>query len=263
MTDTNSKGIAVITGASSGIGAAYADRLAARGHPLLLVARRADRLQNLATELTHRHSVKVETLTLDLINSDNLSVLENRLQTDNIEILVNNAGAGGLGPLAATNGDKMERLIKLNVVAVTRLSQAVLMGYRQRGKGTLINLGSIVAFLPSAAAAVYSGTKSYVLNLTRSIALEFEQTDIRVQVVMPGPVHTEFFSSQGMDDSVFPDEFYIDADELVDAALAGLDLGEIVTNPTMGNPEIWEAMENARSNYFKSVSSGKVASRYL
>jgi len=93
--------------------------------------------------------------------------------------------------------------------------------------------------------------------------MEFEATDIRVQVVMPGPVRTEFFASQGLSDSVFPDEYYITADQLVDAALAGLDEGEIVTNPTMGDPKIWEDMERARANYFASVSSGEVASRYL
>lgn len=263
MTNTNPKGTAVITGASSGIGATYADRLAARGHPLLIVARREDRLQSLAVELTERHGVKVEKLVLDLVKADDVSVLEKRLETDNIEILVNNAGAGGLGPISVSSGDKMEALIRLNIIAVTRFSQAVLTGFRRRGKGSLVNLGSIIAFWPSASAAVYSGTKSYVLNFTRSIAMEFEDSDIKVQVVMPGPVRTEFFSSQGMDDSVFPDAYYITADELVDAALAGLDSGEVITNPTMADPKIWENMEAARSKYFMSVSSGKVAPRYL
>ncbi|GHA20716.1 SDR family oxidoreductase [Arenicella chitinivorans] len=263
MRNSNKDGLAVVTGASSGIGAVYADRLAALGHPLLLIARRANRLEALAAQLQNQHNIDVETLALDLTSADDLRTLEERLESDNVEVLVNNAGGGGLGPLSSTNGDKMEALVRLNIVAATRLSQAALGGFRQRGKGTLINLGSIIAFWPSATAAVYSGTKNYILNFTRSVAMEFEDTDIRIQVVMPGPVRTEFFSSQGMSDSVFPDEYYITADQLVDAALAGLEQGEIVTNPTMEDPKIWEDMERARANYFASVSSGKVASRYL
>ncbi|RBP51082.1 SDR family NAD(P)-dependent oxidoreductase [Arenicella xantha] len=263
MTNSNQKGLAIITGASSGIGAIYADRLAAQGHPLLIVARRKDRLQQLATQLKKRYTVNVETLSLDLANPSDLLTLETKLKSDPVDILVNNAGSGGLGPLSSTTADKTEALVRLNIIAVTRLSQAALDGFRDRGKGTLINLGSIIAFWPSAAAAVYSGTKSYVVNFTRSIAMEFEGTDIRIQVVMPGPVRTEFFSSQGMSDSVFPDDYYITADELVDAALSGLEQGEIVTNPTMAEPKVWEDMENTRTTYFAAVSSGKVAPRYL
>ncbi len=263
MKNSNQKGLAVVTGASSGIGSVYADRLAAQGHPLLIIARRGERLEALAKRLKDQYAIDVETLTLDLSNGNDLLRLEERLRSDNVDVLVNNAGGGGLGLLSSTSVDKMEALIRLNIIAATRLSQAVLTGFRQRSRGTLINLGSIIAFWPSATAAVYSGTKTYILNFTRSIAMEFEGTNIRVQVVMPGPVRTEFFSSQGMSDSVFPDEYYISAAQLVDAAMIGLEQGEIVTNPTMGDPKVWENMERARANYFASVSSGEVAPRYL
>ncbi len=263
MLNSSQKGLAIITGASSGIGAVYADRLAALGHPLLIVARREDRLGALAAQLQEQYKITVKTMTLDLSRADDLLMLEEILEADNVDVLVNNAGGGGLGPLSSTNADEMEMLVRLNVVAPTRLSQAVLKGFRRRERGTLINLGSIIAFWPTATAAVYSGTKNYILNFTRSIAMEFEDSDIRVQVVMPGPVRTEFFSSQGLSDSVFPDEYYITADQLVDAALVGLEQGEIVSNPTMEDSKIWEDMERARTNYFASVSSGKVAPRYL
>ncbi len=262
MSTTRSARLAVVTGASSGIGRTYADRLAARGHPLLLVARRQERLDEAADALRTRHGVDVHTLVADLEQAADLAALEQRLASEPMAVLVNNAGAGGLGPTARISADAMERLIRLNIVALTRLSHAALTGFRSRGAGTLINIGSIMAFAPSKGGAVYSGSKAYVLNFTRSLQLEHAGSAIRIQVVLPGPIRTEFFSSQGLSDAIFPDSAYISADQLVDAALAGLDAGEAITSPTLGDTATWAAIEAAREAYLASTLSGRVASRY-
>lgn len=263
MEEREGAGVAVVTGASSGIGAAYADRLAARGHALLLVARRKDRLDAAAQQLSARHGVRVETLVADLERPDDLAVLEQRLAHAPVSVLINNAGAGGLGPTAKSSADAMERLIRLNIVALTRLSHAALTGFRARGAGTLVNLGSIIAMAPNPGGAVYSGTKAYVLNFTQSLQMEHKGTAIRIQVVMPGPIRTEFFTSQGLSDSIFPDKSFITSEQLVDAAIAGLDAGEIVTSPTLTNTETWSAIEAARRQYLAETTAGQVAARYL
>ena len=256
------KGWAVVTGASSGIGAVYAARLAARGHPLLLVARRPDRLASLQAELSRAYGVDVETLVADLERPSDLADVEARVAADDVALLVNNAGAGGLGKSAGMSADQLERIIKLNVTAVTRLSHAALTSFRQRDAGALVNIGSVVAHAPSAGGSVYSASKAYVLNFTRSLRMEYADTPIRIQLVMPGPIRTEFFSSQGLSDAVFPAEAYLTAEQLVDAALAGLDAGEEVTVPSLPDVQTWNALETARVAFMKAIMSGQVASRY-
>jgi short-subunit dehydrogenase len=262
MSSPSTRGLAVVTGASSGIGAVYAERLASRGHPLLLAARRIDRLEALAARLREAHGVAVETLAVDLEDAAQLASLEARLASEPVALLVNNAGAGGLGALAATTADQLERTIRLNITALTRLSHAALAGFRVRGSGTLVNIGSVMAHAPSPAGAVYSGSKAYVLNFTRSLQLEYAGTGIRVQLVMPGPIRTEFFTSQGMSDAVFPDSAFLTAEQLVDAALAGLDAGEDVTVPSVGDTQVWAALEAARQGFMAASISGAVADRY-
>lgn len=262
MSKTEAGGLTVVTGASSGIGAVYADRLAADGRRLLLVARRQERLEQLAADLSSRHGASVQILAADLEQPQHLAQLEARLEDEPIEMLVNNAGAGSLGPTAQSTADKQERLIRLNVVALTRLSVAALAGFRKRNAGVLVNIGSIIAHAPSAGAAAYSGSKAYVANFTCSLQLEYAGGGIRIQLVMPGPIRTEFFSSQGMSDSIFPETAFLTPEQLVDAALAGLTAGEAVTNPSMAQPETWDAMESARQQYLASTMSGQVAGRY-
>ncbi len=263
MSTPTPRSLAVVTGASSGIGKAYADRLAAQGHALLLVARRRDRLTEVATDLASRHGVPVDTLVADLEQPADLAVLEQRLSSEPVAVLVNNAGAGGLGPTSKSTADKMESLIRLNIVALTRLSHAALVGFRARGAGTLVNIGSIIAFAPSKGGAVYSGSKAYVLNFTRSLQLEYADSVLRIQVVMPGPIRTEFFSSQGLSDGIFPDQSFITAEQLVDAALAGLAAGELVTTPTLCDRSIWAGLEAERGRYMAQVMAGTVAPHYL
>jgi len=255
--------IAVVTGASSGIGATYADRLAAQGYDLLLVARRADRLKDLADRLTDQHRIKVETLVADLVKPGDCHTLEQRLEERPVAMLINNAGVGALGPTAGSTADDQERLIQLNVVALARLSLAALTGFRKTGSGTLVNISSVIALAPSPAVASYSGSKAFVLNFTRSLALEYQDSGIRVQAVMPGPIRTEFFAAQGMSDSIFPDHVYLTAGQLVDAALAGLTAGEVVTVPSLSSMATWDRLEQDRQQFLAEVMSGTVAERYL
>lgn len=260
--NTLPQGRAVVTGASSGIGAAYADRLAGRGHPLLLVARRGDRLEAAAAALRQAHGVDVQTLVADLEQATGVAAVEARLADPEVAILINNAGAGGLGPTAAVSADHIERTLKLNVLALARLSHAALATFRRRGDGLLVNIGSVMAFAPSAGGAAYSGSKAFVLNFTRSLQAEHAGGPVKVQLVMPGPIRTEFFSSQGMSDSVFPDAAYLTPGQLVDAALAGAEAGEAVTVPSLGDPAIWDRLESGRQAFMGAVTSGQVAARY-
>lgn len=256
------KSLSVVTGASSGIGACYADRLAARGSDLLLVARRQDHLEQIAEKIRKSHGVKVDFMTADLTDAKALKSLEVYLSEFPVTMLVNNAGAGGLGPTALRGVDAQEQLIALNVVSLVRLSLAALAAFQKRDVGTLVNISSVVAFSPSAGGASYSGSKSFVLNFTRSLQMEYQQSAMNIQLVMPGPVRTEFFKSQGMDDSVFPDSAYISAEALVDAAMSGLDAGETITIPTLKSFEIWQTMEASRKAFLSDVIGGKVAARY-
>jgi hypothetical protein len=260
---SNIKGVAVVTGASSGIGATYADRLAAQGHDLLLVARRADRLAELASKLAAMYGVRAEPLVLDLADPQDLATLEARLEAEPAAILINNAGVGALGPTAAKGADAQEALIRLNIVALTRLSLAALAGFRKAGRGALVNIASVLAYGPSAGGASYSGSKAYVLNFTRSLQMEYADSPIRIQAVLPGPIRTEFFSAQGLSDEVFPASAFITADALVDAALDGLARGETITAPTLVSAELWDEIEAKHRAFLGSVVGGRVAERYL
>ena len=256
------RGLAVVTGASSGIGAVYAERLAARGHSLLLVARRPERLASTKDRLSSNYKVGVATLVADLERPSDVSDLEARVAADDVTFLVNNAGAGGLGRSEDITADQLERIIQLNITALTRLSHAALAGFRKQGAGVLVNIGSMMAHEAAPSAAAYSGSKAYVLNFTRSLQIEYAGSPIRIQLVMPGPIRTEFFSSQGVSESIFPPESYLAPEQLVDAALAGLDAGEPVTIPSMLDEHSWIALEAARTDFVKATMSGKVALRY-
>ena len=125
-----------------------------------------------------------------------------------------------------------------------------------------MNIGSMMAHEAAPSAAAYSGSKAYVLNFTRSLQIEYAGSPIRIQLVMPGPIRTEFYSSQGVSESIFPPESYLAPEQLVDAALAGLDTGEPVTIPSMLDEQAWIALEAARTEFVKATMSGKVAARY-
>jgi uncharacterized protein len=256
-----SKGTALITGASSGIGAAYAERLAARGFDLVLVARRQERLDKAGETLRKAHGVSVESVSADLSRDNGVERLENLIRTrDDIELVINNAGLGALGPSTSINPESVDQLVRVNVLALTRLALAAVQKFAMRNRGKIVNIGSIVGFIPAPGGAAYSGSKAYVLNFTRSLQLEFANTGVQIQAVMPGPVRSEFFGAQK---APFPDHLFMTAETLVDAALSALDRGELICIPTLHDAGAWSQFEDARGALVKAVTQhGTPAARY-
>jgi len=263
MKSIEAKGTALITGASTGIGAVYADRLAKRGHDLILVARNKERLASLARQLANDTNRKVETVEADLTSPADLQRVEDILRTNaGISLLVNNAGVGATGPLVASDVDKMDNMIRLNVTALTRLTYAAVPGFVARGNGTVINISSIVAIAPETLNGVYGGTKAFVLALSHSLVHELADKGVRVQAVLPGATATEFWDIAGVPVHQLPPQIVMLADDMVDAALAGLDLGEIVTIPSLANEAEWDRYEAARRFMSGKLSSVIPAPRY-
>ena len=259
----HSKGTALITGASSGIGAIYADRLARRGYDLILVARNQARLNELARRLTDGTGRAVKVVAADLGNKADLGRVEQILQTDaSITLLVNNAGVGATAPLLASNVDKMEEMITLNVAALTRLTYAVVPGFVARATGAIINIASIVAIAPEALNGVYGGSKAFVLAFTLSLQKELAEKNIRIQAVLPGATDTDFWGIAGTPVQHLPSEIVMSAEDMVDAALSGFDLGEAITIPALPDSADWEAYEVARQKLMPQLSRSAPAARY-
>ncbi|RTD86728.1 SDR family oxidoreductase [Variovorax atrisoli] len=261
---TNSpKGTALVTGASSGIGAVYADRLARRGFDLILVARNRERLEALAAKLVRETGRKVEVLPADLTNRQDIAQVEAALRSrGDITMLVNNAGFGAAAPLLASDVDKMEEMIALNVSVLTRLTYAAVPGFVERGAGTLVNIASIVAISPETLNGVYGGSKAFVLALSQSLQHELKDKGVRVQAVLPGATATEFWGVAGVPMEHLPKEIVMTAQDMVDAALAGLDQGEQVTIPALPDLAEWEAFDAARRAMSARLSSTAPAARY-
>ena len=263
MNTKQAKGIALVTGASTGIGAIYADRLAKRGHDLILVARNRERLASLARQIASETGRKVETVQADLTSPADLRRVEDILRTNGtISVLVNNAGVGATDPLITSDVDKMEDMIHLNVTALTRLTYAAAPAFVVRGGGTIINISSVVAIAPEVLNGVYGGTKAFVLALTQSLVHELADKGVRVQAVLPGATATEFWDIAGKPVHQLPAQIVMSADDLVDAALAGLDLGETVTIPSLPNQAEWDRYDAARRAMSRRLSSAIVAPRY-
>ncbi|MFI1417462.1 SDR family NAD(P)-dependent oxidoreductase [Streptomyces sp. NPDC020731] len=241
------RGTALVTGASSGIGAAYAGRLAAQGRDTVLVARRAQRLDDLARRLREATATTVETLVADLSDPDDLARVARRAAGDDIEFLLNNAGINGYGPFADLEPELMTKVVDINVRAVTALTRAVVPAMLERGRGNLVNVASQLAFAgalpphPLPERAVYGGTKGYVVTFTRTLAAELAGTPLRIQVLCPGLTATEFHRSRG--DEPVPgreqsphEDGGMSVEQVVDASLAALDAGEAVCVPGLGDP---------------------------
>ncbi|MBB4103314.1 SDR family NAD(P)-dependent oxidoreductase [Allorhizobium borbori] len=257
------KGTVLITGASSGIGAIYADRFAARGHDLILVARNAGRLADVAAALTKRQGVKVRTVAADLADRAGLEVVETLLATDEtITHLVNNAGFGSAALLEEAKIEDMQAMVAINVIAPMRLAYAAVPKFKARARGVIINISSIVAIGPELLNGVYGGTKSFVLAFSQSLRKELADTGVSVQVVLPGATGTEFWDIAGLPASNLPSEWVMSAEDLVDAALVGLDRGEFATVPSLLDASEWEAWEAARAAMLPHLSSAVPAERY-
>ncbi len=263
MSATKTKGIALITGASAGIGAIYADRLAKRGYDLILVARNQSRLAALAGRLKNETGRSVETMTADLDDKPDLARIETTLRTNaNITLLVNNAGVGAAAPLLNSDVEKMDQMIRLNVVALTRLTYAVAPGFVTRGGGTIVNIASTAAISPETLNGVYGGSKAFVLAFSQSLQHELAQKGVRIQAVLPGATATEFWDTAGLPVHNLPAGIVMSAEDMVDAALAGLDQGETVTIPSLPDKAEWDGFDAARRAMSGRLSSTVPARRY-
>jgi uncharacterized protein len=263
MSTPSNPGTALITGASTGIGSVYAHRLAQRGYNLILVARNQELLSSLASEITAKTGRKAEALAADLTAKADLKRVESRLRADkSITALVNNAGFGGVAKLIDSDVDEMDNMIQLNVTALTRLTSAVLPGFLERSKGIIINISSIAALSPELLNGVYGGTKAFVVSLTQSLHNEIKDKGIRVQAVLPGATATAFWDRAKFPVHNFPGELVMAAEEMVDASLAGLDQGELITIPALPNIADWEKFEEARKALGPNLTRQHAAARY-
>ena len=239
---THSLGTALITGASSGIGAVYADRLAKRGYDLILVARSEEKLKSLAARLTSETGRSVKPIAADLGDKAALAKVEVVLRDDpSLTMLVNNAGTATLAPLLQSDVDQMEAMITLNVTALTRLTYAAAPAFVARGGGTIINIGSVVGVVPERLNGVYGASKAYVLALTQSLQHELAEKGVRVQAVLPAATATDIWEKGGLHHSKLPAGTVMSTEDMVDAALVGLDQGEVVTIPPLQDGTIGPA----------------------
>jgi uncharacterized protein len=253
----------LITGASAGIGAVYADRFAGRGHDLVLVARDVARLEALAEKLRSQTGVKVEVLGADLSVKTDVQRVEAKLKTDAaIGVLVNNAGIASFGPVAGSDPDAIERLIQINVVAATRLAAAAATAFSEHKRGAIINIASVLGILPERTNPVYGGSKAFVINFSQALNIELAPVGVQVQAVLPGATRTEIWERSGRSVDDLDPAMVMGVDDLVDAALAGFDAKELVTIPALPNIEDWRAFEAARLKMAPNLSRNRSADRY-
>jgi hypothetical protein len=228
-----------------------------------LVARDRGRLDALARRLSQETGRTVEINVADLGKSADLHRIEQLLRTDaRITMLVNNAGVAAITPLLNSDVDKMEAMITLNVGALTRLTYAAAPAFVARGRGTIINIASVVGVAPESLNGVYGATKAYVIAFSRSLDHELADKGVRVQVVLPGATATDIWKLAGRPVEQLPQEIVMTADDMVDAALAGLDQGELVTIPALPEIADWQAYEAARQKLMPNLSRNQPAARY-
>lgn len=257
------KGKALVTGASTGIGAVYADRLAKRGYDLVVVARNGKQLQELADRLTSSTGRKVEVLQADLTNDVDLRKVEQKVAGDpQLTLLVNNAGIAANGKLADHDLKSVDNIIKLNITALTHLAAAAAKGFAARGRGTIVNVASVVALAPGGFNATYAASKAYVISLTETLNAELAGTGVTVQAVLPGATRTEIWERSGLDPAALPPEMVMEAGEMVDASLEGLDQGELVTIPSLPDAADWKRFTEARAVLGPNLSHNHAAPRF-
>ena len=254
------KGTAVVTGASTGMGAIYAARLARMGYDLMIVARNHNRLNQMASHITADTERNEEVVAAD---SQQLAALEEKLRNDaSIALLVNNAGVGTHTSLVDSNVEQMITMINLNVTALTRLTYAVVPGFINRGKGAIINIASIVGIAPEILNGVYGGSKAYVLAFTRSLQRELADKGIQVQAVLPSATATPFWENGGLPLSQLDPGIVMQAEDMVDAALVGFQLGELITIPSLHDDSRLQRWEQARQAVIEDFSHNVPAARY-
>jgi len=263
MSSSTAKGTALITGASRGIGAVYADRLAKRGYDLILVARNKERLEALSARLKSETGRSVTPVPADLIDKADLAKVETTLRDNqSITLLVNNAGIGSIAPLLNADVEKMDDMIILNITALTRLTYAAAPAFVQRGVGTIINIGSVVGISPERLNGVYGATKSFVLAFSHSLQHELAGKGIRIQAVLPGATATDLWETAGLPWQNLPSSTVMSPEDMVDAALVGLDQGELVTIPGLHDGDEWTRFEAARRAMSQRFGNSVPAPRY-
>ncbi|CAM2156891.1 SDR family oxidoreductase [Paraburkholderia tropica] len=257
----SAKPVVLITGASAGIGAVYADRFAQRGHDLVLVARDQPRLEALAARLRERDGVNVEILRADLTQQADLEQVEARLANDaGIGVLVNNAGTAAAGTFVEQGAEVVSKLIALNATAVARLAAAVAPRFAREGQGAIVNVASVLGLVPEYHATLYGATKAFVLFLSQGLHVELGPKGVYVQAVLPGATRTDIWSHAGKDVNEL--NGVMEVDDLVDAALAGYDLRETVTIPPLPDDQQWKTFEAARQAMAANFGQSKPAARY-
>ena len=257
----NTRSSVLITGASTGIGATYAERFARRGHDLVLVARDKARLDTLAARLRQETGVAVDVLPADLTKINDLVAVEARLRDDTrIGTLINNAGIAQSGSFIEQTPDAVARLIALNTTALARLASAVAPRFVQAGEGAIVNIGSVVGLAPEFQMSVYGATKAFVLFLSQGLSLELSPKGVYVQAVLPAGTYTELWGRANIDISAYPEMMKVD--ELVDAALIGFDRRELVTIPPLHNAARWDALNATRQALLSDIKQARAAERY-
>jgi short-subunit dehydrogenase len=266
MPNTQSRPLALVTGASSGIGAVYAERLARDGYDLVLVARRRDRLEALAERL-RQVGAEAEPLVADLSDADALSQVEALVAGDErLALLVNNAGFGGYRPFIEIEPKIIDDLIGVHVRAMTRLTRAALPGMVRRGNGAVVNIASLLALggalppNPLPYRAVYAGAKAFMLAFTEAISGEIDQSGVRLQVCLPGQVDTEYHALVGRDPSKMPP--MMQAPDVVEASLFALANGEVVCVPGLDDPALLVRLADVRRTVLMSANRPALAQRY-
>lgn len=255
---------AVVTGASAGMGAVYADRLARQGHDLIVIARNGAALDALAERLRADTGRSVDVIVADLASEHGLAHVEKLLRArEDIGMLVNNAGVGAIAPLLEADMHAMTQMIALNVTALTRLCYAVAPQMAARRNGTIVNVSSIVAVATEMMNGVYGASKSYVLAFTQSLQHELADKGLRIQAVLPGVTGTGFWTTLGHPLERLPQEWIMSVDDLVDAALSGLRQGELVTIPGLQDGAQWDRWEAARRTLAGQFGHAHPAPRYL
>ncbi|MBR1172733.1 SDR family oxidoreductase [Bradyrhizobium sp. KB893862 SZCCT0404] len=251
----------LITGASSGIGATYADRFARRGHDLVLVARDKERMGALAVRLRDETGVAIDILRADLTNPGDLAAVEMRLRDDRrIGVLVNNAGAALGGSFIAQAAEDVGRLVALNTTAVVRLASAVAPRFAEAGEGAIVNISSVVGLAPEFGMSVYGATKAFVTFLSQGLSLELGPKGVYVQAVLPAATRTEIWERASIDVNTLP--VVMDVGELVDAALVGFDRREPITIPPLHDAGQWDTYQAARQAILPGLRQERAAARY-
>ena len=254
---------ALVTGASAGIGLSYARHLARTGHALVLVARRADRLEQLAAELRDAHAVEVEVLAADLGEPAGVSRVAARLAAEPpVDLFVNNAGFATRARVADLDEEAFEAMLQVNVLAFARLCHAAMRRMMAAKRGTIINVSSGTVFMQMPGNAGYGATKNFVMAFTRTMQAEAAGTDVRVQLLIPGVIATEFHEVAGNSLDRFPPERVMQADDLVVASLRALEMGEQVCIPSLPDIAEWDGYVAAEQRVAANVSRDRIAARY-